>query len=296
MRFWASPIVYGPAGRKGFVSSPMNILDLVAILPFYVSLALADVESGGFRVVRVVRLVRLFRLLRLGPFQIGIALLSRTMEESARTLMVLLFIMCIVVLIFAVGIYYIEKWGCPHDLLTNYGYYYTPRRPGQLSYVEECRNVGTQGFTDRLSDYPDLLCCEVIPGTLSEVDTPEKQRNARLVAKGFRSITESFWWSLVTVTTVGYGDIAPKTIFGKMVGVVVMISGILVLSLPVGIVGSKFQDAYNDLDREMPQLKFVPRLLKNRAHFKLKRVNQRRMQKKENKRENKRQKKVFLRI
>jgi len=54
----------------------------------------------------------------------------------------------------------------------------------------------------------------------------------------------------------------PATFGGKVVGVMVMSSGILLLSLPVGVVGSKFQAAYNNLDRQNPNLMFYKRVRK----------------------------------
>merc|ERR550514_1476909 len=67
-------------------------------------------------------------------------------------------------------------------------------------------------------------------------------------AEDFPDIIETFWWSIVTMTTVGFGDQYPRTTQGRIVGVCCMLCGIILISLPVAIVGSKFQEAYEDME------------------------------------------------
>jgi len=57
---------------------------------------------------------------------------------------------------------------------------------------------------------------------------------------GFTSIPRSIYWAIVTLTTVGYGDIAPVTPFGQFVAAIIMIMGYAVIAVPTGIVSAEF--------------------------------------------------------
>lgn len=72
----------------------------------------------------------------------------------------------------------------------------------------------------------------------------------RKVASDFTSIPRCFWYVLVTTTTVGYGDMVPVTAMGKTIGGLLMVSGLLVLALPITVLGSNFAAEVARLEEE----------------------------------------------
>merc|ERR1719359_1808269 len=98
------------------------------------------------------------------------------------------------------------------------------------AYVADC-DAGAAAGSIGWQKEGDKFCCDEYGSSLD-----------------FPSITATFWWAVVTMTTVGYGDQVPRTGLGRIVGCFAMICGILLISLPVAIVGSKFQEAYEEME------------------------------------------------
>jgi voltage-gated potassium channel len=81
-----------------------------------------------------------------------------------------------------------------------------------------------------------VLTLVVIFGSLMYlIETPEH---------GFTSIPRSIYWAIVTLTTVGYGDISPQTALGQAISAIIMIIGYGIIAVPTGIVTSELTQAY----------------------------------------------------
>lgn len=170
-------------GRVKFIFSGWALVDLFAILPFYLTFFYAD--FGLIRMLRILRLVRLFRLTKYSRALNMIKTAVRyTKEELILSYVFLLFAMLIASSI----IYYIEH-------------------PAQ----------------------------------------PEK----------FTSIPTSIWWGVVTMTTLGYGDMVPITPLGKVFGGFISILGVALFSLPTGILASGFIEQINETKRNQRAAKTI---------------------------------------
>ena len=72
-------------------------------------------------------------------------------------------------------------------------------------------------------------------------------------ANGFDSIPRSIYWAIVTITTVGYGDISPQTSLGQFISSIIMIVGYSIIAIPTGIVSAEI--AKQNYKKEKPKCK-----------------------------------------
>ncbi len=157
LRLYCSP------NRSKYVTSFFGLVDLLSILPTYLSLIF--VGSQYLVVIRALRLLRAARIFKLNRFISEGQMLTSALRSSVTKILVFLStILTLVVII------------------------------GSLMYLIEGRE------------------------------------------NGFTSIPTSIYWTIVTLTTVGYGDIAPQTALGQMLASMVMIMGYGIIAVPTGIV------------------------------------------------------------
>ncbi|CAI8260678.1 MAG: pH-gated potassium channel KcsA [Porticoccaceae bacterium UBA1117] len=71
-----------------------------------------------------------------------------------------------------------------------------------------------------------LVICVIFGSLMFLVEGPEN---------GFTSIPRSIYWTIVTITTVGYGDITPQTVFGQIIATMAMLTGYSIIAIPTGI-------------------------------------------------------------
>ncbi len=156
-----------------YARSFFGIVDLLAILPSYLSLTIPGAQS--LLVIRALRLLRVFRVLKLAHFVGEAKDLTAALRASARKIIVFLGAVLTIVIIV-----------------------------GSMMYLIEGE------------------------------------------ANGFVSIPTSIYWAIVTMTTVGYGDIAPQTPLGKILASIIMIMGYGIIAVPTGIVSVELAGAVRD--------------------------------------------------
>lgn len=223
----------GGLSRLHFVITPLNLFDLMAVLPFYVDLVMtiAGIQhSLILRMACLVRLIRLVRIFKLGRYASGMRLMGEAIQHSSQAISVLVFLLCMGVVLFSSALFHVERLSCPlREKLT---------RTELLEYAQECAEDYNRGVSPKYG-----LCC-------TEDSAPNN----------FPSIIAASWWSMATMTTVGYGEVYPRTTLGKCVGFVAMLVGMVLIALPVAIVGQKFQDIYELHDLEEAKLRAGTRL------------------------------------
>jgi len=155
-----------------YILSFYGIIDLLSILPTYLSLFIAG--SHYLLVIRILRMLRIFRILKLSRYLRASQVLQVSLKQSKYKIIVFLEVVIATVVIM-----------------------------GSLMYL---------------------------------IEGPEY---------GFNSIPRSIYWAIVTLTTVGFGDITPQTIPGQFFASIIMILGYSIIAVPTGIISAELMKAEN---------------------------------------------------
>lgn len=153
-----------------YVKSPLGIVDLLALIPSYLSIIFVGGQS--LLALRALRLMRIFRIFKLGRFLSEMKFLTVAISGSLRKISIFMLTVLTLVVIL-----------------------------GSVMYLVENRE------------------------------------------NGFSSIPESIYWAIVTITTVGYGDISPVTPMGKFVASFMMLIGYAIIAVPTGIITTEMAAA-----------------------------------------------------
>ncbi|MDH7914557.1 ion transporter [Winogradskyella sp. SYSU M77433] len=168
--------IYVSDKKLKFIFSFFGLIDLLAILPFYLSFGI-DLRS-----LRVLRMFRLFRLLKLARYNRAMRHFAKAMVVAKEQIILFMAITLILIYFAAVGIYYFENEAQPEH---------------------------------------------------------------------FSSIFDSLWWSIVTLTTVGYGDVYPITVGGRIFTFFILLIGLGIVAIPTGIISSSLTKVFEpDSDEE----------------------------------------------
>ncbi|XP_001509368.5 potassium voltage-gated channel subfamily G member 4 [Ornithorhynchus anatinus] len=182
-----------------FFRGPLNIIDILAISPYYVSLIVSDEPGAGKEkasansylekvglVLRILRALRILYVMRLARHSLGLQTLGLTVRRCTREFGLLLLFLCVAVTLFS-----------------------------PLVYVAENESGRVLEFT---------------------------------------SIPASYWWAIISMTTVGYGDMVPRSVPGQMVALSSILSGILIMAFPATSIFHTFSHSYLELKKEQERL------------------------------------------
>eukprot|EP00854_Cymbomonas_tetramitiformis_P018029 gene18029-21471_t len=192
---------------------------------------------------RVFELMRIFRLFK--GFTSSLNMISKTVTQSAKPLYMNMFITMLIVIVSSSLLFYVER-GVWDDDLKNWKRvsYYVCRIlvESDPNVVVDSSYVVESGHSEAPCVYSEESFQEGLALNQGYFDCPfsfDRNDSCYTVYEPspFASIPHGCWWCLASITCVGYGDISPTSLFGKGLGCVVMVGGIVMLSLPISVVG-----------------------------------------------------------
>ncbi|GMF43087.1 unnamed protein product [Phytophthora fragariaefolia] len=211
-----------------FLRDFSNWIDFVAVFPFYMESLLAVDNAGSFGAIRIVRLTRVARVLKMSRYSSAIQVFTQAISISIKPLTMLIFLMSIAMIIFSSAIYFAEYTsdGCRAD-----------------GWIGKCDAASSGGINTT-----DVVYSVSVAAAVASVSTSDAC--VCVDPNPYQGIATSFWWCIVTMSTVGYGDMTPVTWIGKVVGCCTVLTGMLVLALPITVIGTNFQKVMKSVMHE----------------------------------------------
>uniref|UniRef100_A0A1B0ADM8 BTB domain-containing protein n=1 Tax=Glossina pallidipes TaxID=7398 RepID=A0A1B0ADM8_GLOPL len=266
VRFLACP------NKLHFCRDVMNVIDIIAIIPYFITLGTdkSSNQAMSLAILRVIRLVRVFRIFKLSRHSKGLQILGRTLKASMRELGLLIFFLFIGVVLFSSAVYFAEAgaevsffksipdafwWAVVTMTTVGYGDMSSIVWNPQDQHIEEIKSWMTRFRLD-LESLSRYRCEKIFHGRKCVVLFSSAVYFAEAGSENsfFKSIPDAFWWAVVTMTTVGYGDMTPVGVWGKIVGSLCAIAGVLTIALPVPVIVSNFNYFYHrETDQEEMQ-------------------------------------------
>ncbi|NBT95480.1 MAG: ion transporter, partial [Chloroflexi bacterium] len=211
LNLWVAP------DRRKYALSLWGIVDLLAILPAYIELTLGGVASLVFlRQLRILRVMRMLKLLKLAAEQAALSAAKASEKKSSFLMDIQIYGICLFTVM---------------TISSSLMYQFEGVSPG----VPELTGEAVTALADAGKDGKET------PEWFAD---PMAQIYAERAGKGwsnpvytFTSVPKAYWWSIVTLTTTGYGDMFPVTMGGRIVAGLTMLSGLALFSLLTSVVG-----------------------------------------------------------
>ena len=243
-RAWADPFVW---------------LDALTLIPFYLRVGfypetLFDASKASLSQanrplrMRLLEACQSFRMLKLCRYYEGAQLLNRAVAAAAVQLLVPLFMLLILVYNFASLLFEIEYENSIHECVELWvaegvSRDFLASSPGGVSWG--CGEVcgSDTDYTSIVGDDARRYACQTCMG----YPVGHIECNGVPWGQTFQSIPTAIWYNLVTITTVGYGDVYPTTERGRSFAMVVIICGVVIfLPIPLAIVGNTFTRVWEE--------------------------------------------------
>ena len=211
LHLWVAP------NRRNYALSLWGIVDLLAILPAYIELTLGGVASMIFlRQLRILRVMRMLKLLKLAAEQAALSAAQATEKKSSFLMDIQIYGICLFTVM---------------TISSSLMYQFEGVSPG----VPELTGEAVTALADAGKDGNETP--EWFADPMAQIYAERAGMGWSNPVYTFTSVPKAYWWSIVTLTTTGYGDMFPVTMGGRIVAGLTMLAGLALFSLLTSVVG-----------------------------------------------------------